>query len=179
MKKGGVVGVMDTRRRVIDELSTLAIAFMAPGFKDTQRAVKKRSREEPVDLSAAVGVMRSWFQNSVLFSSKLGPSLIFSGSSLRRGNGELSCSYILVGKLWISFYMELEQLPSVGKLWISPRHGVRIVTFCGEAMGHLLHGVRTITFNGEAMDHLLHGVRTITFSWEAMNQPIACVLVHD
>ncbi|KAF3585078.1 hypothetical protein F2Q69_00027962 [Brassica cretica] len=131
MKKGGVFGVMDTRRRVIDELSTLAIAFMCvwsdscwslSDVSDTQRAVKKRSREEPVDLSAARGVMRSWFQNSVLFSSKLGPSLIFSGSSLRRGNGELSCSYIMVGKLWISFYMELEQLPSVGKLWISPRH---------------------------------------------------------
>ncbi|KAF3519654.1 hypothetical protein DY000_02058977 [Brassica cretica] len=29
----------------------------------------------------------------------------------------------------MSFYMELEQLPSVGKLWISPRHEVRTVTF--------------------------------------------------
>ncbi|KAF2589550.1 hypothetical protein F2Q70_00040066 [Brassica cretica] len=29
--------------------------------------------------------MRSWFQDSVLLTSKLGPSLIFSGSSLRRG----------------------------------------------------------------------------------------------
>ncbi|KAF3574305.1 hypothetical protein F2Q69_00060843 [Brassica cretica] len=59
--------------------------IVAPGSKDTQGAVKKRSKEEPVDLSAAVGVMRSWFQDSVLLTSKLGPSLIFSGSSLRRG----------------------------------------------------------------------------------------------
>ena len=38
-------------------------------------------------------------------------------------------SYLLIEKLWISFYMELEQLPSVGKLWISQRHGVITVTF--------------------------------------------------
>ncbi|KAF3574340.1 hypothetical protein F2Q69_00060841 [Brassica cretica] len=61
-----------------------------PGSKDTQGAVKKRSKEESVDLSTAVGVMCSWFQDSVLLTSKLGPSLIFSESSLRRGNGELS-----------------------------------------------------------------------------------------
>ncbi|KAF3525032.1 hypothetical protein F2Q69_00049234 [Brassica cretica] len=36
--------------------------------------------------------MRSWFQDSVLLTSKLGPSLIFSGSSLGRGNGELFMS---------------------------------------------------------------------------------------
>ncbi|KAF2593853.1 hypothetical protein F2Q70_00042748 [Brassica cretica] len=51
-------------------------------------------------------------------------SSLYSESSLRGAN-----SYLLIGKLWISFYMELEQLPSVGKLWISPRHGVRTVTF--------------------------------------------------
>ncbi|XP_048612043.1 jacalin-related lectin 23-like [Brassica napus] len=51
-----------------------------------QEAGEKRSREEPVSLSAAVRVMRSWFQDSVLLTSKLGPSLIFSRSSLRRGN---------------------------------------------------------------------------------------------
>ena len=34
--------------------------------------------------------MHSWFQDSVLITSKLGLSLIFSGSSLRRGNCELS-----------------------------------------------------------------------------------------
>ncbi|WZZ59831.1 hypothetical protein YC2023_059938 [Brassica napus] len=80
---------------------------------DTQRAVKKRSREEPVDLSAAVGVMRSWFQNSVLFSSKLGPSLIFSGSSLKRGNEQLHSGWEAMDQLL---------------------HGVRTVTFSGEAM---------------------------------------------
>ena len=58
-------------------------------------------------------------------------------------------SYLLVGKLWISYYIELEQLPSVG----------------------------TIPSVWEAMDQLLYGVRTDTFSWEALNQPIACVLV--
>ena len=62
----------------------------APGSKDLQEAGEKRSREEPVSLSAAVRVMHSWFQDSVLLTSKLGPSLIFSGSSLRRGNGEQS-----------------------------------------------------------------------------------------
>ncbi|KAF3490447.1 hypothetical protein F2Q69_00056104 [Brassica cretica] len=98
----------------------------APGSKDLQEAGEKRSREEPVSLSASVRVMRSWFQDSVLLTSKLvtskgigaetkggsvglsagvgtvvllvqvqycslsklGPSLILSGSSLRRGNGE-------------------------------------------------------------------------------------------
>ena len=58
-------------------------------------------------------------------------------------------SYLLVGKLWINYYIELEQLPSVG----------------------------TIPSGWEAMDQLLYGVRTDTFSWEALNQPIACVLV--
>ncbi|KAF2589048.1 hypothetical protein F2Q70_00041199 [Brassica cretica] len=52
---------------------------------NTQGAVKKRSKEEPVDLSAAVEVMHSWFQDSMLLTSKLGPSLIFSVSSLKRG----------------------------------------------------------------------------------------------
>ncbi|KAF3522952.1 hypothetical protein F2Q69_00051237 [Brassica cretica] len=51
---------------------------------DIQGAVKKRSKEEPVVLGTAVEVMHSWFQDSVLLTSKLGPSLIFSGSSLRR-----------------------------------------------------------------------------------------------
>ncbi|KAF2559684.1 hypothetical protein F2Q68_00014534 [Brassica cretica] len=53
----------------------------------TQVAVEKRSREEPVDLSAAVGVMRSWFKNSVLLTSKLGPcwgqKLLFRNQRLR------------------------------------------------------------------------------------------------
>ncbi|KAF3515697.1 hypothetical protein DY000_02059224 [Brassica cretica] len=50
-------------------------------------------------------------------------SSLYSESSLRGAVKELPWH------LWISFYMELEQLPSVGKLWISPRHGVRTVTF--------------------------------------------------
>ena len=55
----------------------------------------------------------------------------------------------LLYKLWISYYVELEQLPSVG----------------------------TIPSGWEAMDQLLYGVRKDTFSWKVLNQPIACVLV--
>ena len=73
-------------------IKRMSFGCWAPCSRDTQEAVEKRSREEPVGLSATVGLMLSWFQNSVLLTLKLGPSLILSGSSFRKGNDEQSWS---------------------------------------------------------------------------------------
>ncbi|KAF2574535.1 hypothetical protein F2Q70_00006055 [Brassica cretica] len=174
----------------------------APGSKDLQEAAEKRSREEPVSLSAAVRVMRSWFQDSVLLTSKLvtskGIRAETKGGSvgLSAGVGTVvllvQVQYCSLSKLEIRSGVEVEFTSHLEPTTKKHQHGQQQLGVRTDGHHRLLDkkisyyieleqlpSVGTIPPGWEAMDQLLYGVRTDTFSWETLNQPIACVLVPD